>query len=149
MADKAESNGLRNCKECESHADIREDIVKATKDLEFVCAKMDRQCTSVENLYREVDKRLKVRPFYALVSGLIIILVFMLGIQLNTHSSVGAMERNLEIVKYEIKADLAQHELEANQLLFRVDKVSEEHGILLRSVMEHLNRVDLERENKK
>jgi hypothetical protein len=140
MAEGDKTNGLRNCKECESHADVREDIVKATKDLEYVCNKMDRQCTAVENLYQEVDKRLKVRPFYALVSALIIILIFMLGIQINTHSTVGAMEKNLEIVKYEIKADIARHEGETNQLIQRVDDVTSEQKVLMDNVIQHIHR---------
>lgn len=140
MSDGEKSNGLRNCKECEQHTNVREDIVKATKDLEYVCSKMDRQCTAVENLYKEVDKRLKVRPFYALISALVIVLIFMLGIQITTHQAVGAMEKNLEIVKYEIKADLAQHEVEATQLYGTVDRLQEEQRELLKQVLLHLDR---------
>lgn len=143
MAGSNEQSGIRACELCDQHPSVREDLIKATKDLEFVCTKLNRQCDVTENLYKEVDKRLKVRPFYVLVSVLITVLIFMLGMQLSTYSSVGEMRRNLQIVKYEIRADLSKHEGETNQLIKRVDEVTSEQKILMDQVFKHVTKYPL------
>lgn len=140
MTDEKDQSGIRKCELCDQHPGLREDLIKATKDLEFVCTKLNRQCDTTEKLFKEVDTRLKVKPFYVLVSVLITVLIFMLGMQLSTYTSVGEMRRNLEIVKFEIKADLSKHEGETNQLIKRVDEVTSEQKILMDQVFKHVNK---------
>ena len=129
-------NGLRSCQQCKEHIDVREDIVKASKDLEFICAKVNRQCIAFERLTEEVDSRLKIRPFYALISGLIVVLLAMLGIQLNTNASVGTLQEELVRATYEIKVDIAKHEGESQQLMRRVDDVVKEQRIIIDRVLD-------------
>jgi len=132
--------GIRNCEHCDQHSPLREDVLRATKDLEYVCAKMNKQCETVEHLYKEVDQRLKTKPFYVLISILITVLIFILGMQLTTYENVGEMQRNMEIVKYEIKADLAKHEGETSQLIKRVDAITQEQKILMEQVLKHVGK---------
>lgn len=147
MADKKE-NGLRDCQQCKEHTDVREDIVKASKDLEFICAKVNRQCTEFGKLTQEVDRRLKIRPFYALISGLIVVLLAMLGIQLSTNSSVGALREDLVKATYEIKVDIAKHEGESAQLIRRVDDIVEEQRVIVEKVLDHANQMKEDHEDR-
>lgn len=137
MADKEKLNGLRDCQKCQEHSDVREDIVKAAKDLEFICSKVNRQCTAFDALNKEVDRRLKIRPFYALISGLIIVLLAMLGIQLSTNASVGNLQEELVRSTYEIKVDIAKHEGETEQIIKRVDDLVQEQAVLMDNLLKH------------
>lgn len=131
-------SGVRPCSTCDQHPSIREDIVRAAKDLEHVCSKLNSQCDSIENIWKEVDKRLKIRPFYVLISVLITVLVFMLAMQLQTYATIGEINKQVEIVKYEIKSDLARHEGESSQLIKRVDEVTQEQKVLMDLVFQHM-----------
>ena len=142
----AEEKGIRECEHCDQHPAIREDIIRATKDMEYVCTKMNKQCETVEHLYKEVDKRLKTRPFYVLISILITVLIFILGMQLTTYENVGEMQRNMDIVKYEIKADLAKHEGETAQLIKRVDAITQDQRLLMNQVLQHISKYPIKEE---
>jgi hypothetical protein len=133
-------NGLRDCQQCKEHTDVREDIVKAAKDLEFICSKVNRQCSAFDDLSKEVDKRLRIRPFYALISGLILILLTMLGIQLSTNASVGNLREELVRSTFEIKVDIAKHEGETEQIIKRVDDLVQEQAVLMDNLLEHASR---------
>lgn len=146
--DKLNEKGIRECEHCDQHSGVKEDIIKATKDLEYVCTKMNKQCETVEHLYKEVDQRLKTKPFYVLISILITVLIFILGMQLTTYENVGNMQHNMEVVKYEIKADLARHEGETSQLIKRVDAITQEQKILMDQVFKHMTRYPMNHEQK-
>lgn len=138
-------SGIRSCALCDQHSDVNGSLIRATKDLEYVILKLNRQCETVDTLTKEVDTRLKVKPFYVLISVLITVLLFMLTMQLTTYSSIGDMEKKLEIVKYEIKTDLAKHEGETSQLIKRVDDITAEQKVILNNVIKHINKYPISR----
>ena len=63
-----------DCERCIEHPKVRESLINAEKDISYIQKKIERNCAAL-------DTRLKVKPFYVLVSVLVTVLMFMLGAQ--------------------------------------------------------------------
>lgn len=126
MVDRKE--GIRRCEECASHPKISENLIKMTKDMDYLCQKMNKQCDEISGITKEVGDRLRIKSFYILLTGLSTILIFILGMQFSSYNQMSE-------IKSEVKTGLAVQENQMKELTKRVDRLVTEQTVLVDNVL--------------
>jgi hypothetical protein len=120
-----------DCEKCIEHPKVRESLINVKKDLSFIQKKMDSHCAMIETVKASLDVRLKVKPFYVLISILVTVLMFMLGAQWQLFNRVDDVLHSIDKTRYELyseimetKGDIREYQDQVNLIKQRVEKLA-------------------------
>ena len=113
-----------DCEKCMELPKGRESLLKAEKDISYIQKKIERTCAAL-------DARLKVKPFYVLISVLVTVLIFILGAQWQLFNRVDDVLHSIDKTRYELqseimetKGDIREYRGQANIIKQRLEKLA-------------------------
>jgi hypothetical protein len=113
-----------DCEKCIEHPKVRESLINAEKDISYIQKKIERTCAAL-------DARLKVKPFYVLISVLVTVLIFILGAQWQLFNRVDDVLHSIDKTRYELhteimetKGDIRQYQGQVNIIKQRLEKLA-------------------------
>lgn len=138
MADNDRSHAT-----CTEHANLQAQIIDISKDVGYILKNIEKANGYREKCEQEIDGRVKTKSFYVLISSLLTVLVFMIGLQAHSYDKMNDVKSKIESIKFEIDSDLRRRELESAQLIKRLDEISTEHAALVRYVLNNQSQSEL------
>ena len=110
-----------DCEKCMEHPKVRESLIKSEKDISYIQKKIERTCAAL-------DSRLKVKPFYVLISVLVTVLIFILGAQWQLFNRVDVVLRSIDKTRYELYTEIMETKGDIREYQGQVNIIKQRFG---------------------